>query len=130
MFDLNDGFSAYKSTSVEGRAAGADIHKLVLMLFDGFLDELERVAGHIQQQRFDKKADSIEKMMRILGGLEASLDTEKGGEVVVNMQQLYDYCGSTLMTASLKNDLTALASVREVMQNLQQGWAGLGSQAA
>lgn len=130
MYDLNDGFSAYKNTSVESRAAGADIHKLVLMLFDGFLDELERVAGHIQQKRFDKKAQGIEKMMRILGGLDASLDTEKGGEVVVNMQQLYEYCGGTLMTASLQNDLSALSSVREVMQNLQQGWAGLGSQAA
>ena len=130
MYDLNDGFSAYKNTSVESRAAGADIHKLVLMLFDGFLDELERVAGHIQQKRFYKKAQGIEKMMRILGGLDASLDTEKGGEVVVNMQQLYEYCGGALMTASLQNDLSALSSVREVMQNLQQGCAGLGSQAA
>ena len=43
MLDINDGFSAYKSTSIDGRAAGADIHKLVLMLFDGFLDELESV---------------------------------------------------------------------------------------
>ncbi|MCQ8877504.1 flagellar export chaperone FliS [Pseudoalteromonas shioyasakiensis] len=130
MLDLNDGFSAYKSTSVDGRAASADIHKLVLMLFDGFLDELERVTGHINQKRYDKKAESIEKMMRILGGLEASLDLEKGGEVAGNMRNLYEHCGQSLLQASLKNDLIHLDSVRTVMTNLQEGWKGLGSQVA
>lgn len=130
MLDLNDGFSAYKNTSIDGRAASADIHKLVLMLFDGFLDELEHVEGHIQQKRFDKKAQGIEKMMRILGGLEASLDLDKGGEVAENMRKLYEHCGQSLLQASLKNDLTFLDSVRTVMTNLQEGWKGLGTQAA
>nr|WP_244152533.1 flagellar export chaperone FliS [Pseudoalteromonas spiralis] len=105
MLDLNDGFSAYKSTSVDAKAASADIHKLVLMLFDGFSDELERVTGHIKQKRHDKKAESIEKLMRILGGLEASLDLEKGGEVAQNMQNLYQHCGQALLQASIKKRL-------------------------
>jgi len=130
MLDLNDGFSAYKSTSIDGRAAGADIHKLVLMLFDGFLDELESVTGHITQKRHDKKAQSIEKMMRILGGLEASLDLESGSEVAGNMKNLYEHCGQSLLQASLKNDLSFIDSVRTVMTNLQEGWKGLGSQVA
>ncbi|MEL0640987.1 flagellar export chaperone FliS [Pseudoalteromonas aliena] len=128
MLDLNDGFSAYKSTSVDAKAASADIHKLVLMLFDGFLDELERTAGHINQKRYDKKAESIEKLMRILGGLEASLDLEKGGEVAQNMQKLYEHCGLALLQASLKNDLSFIDSTRVVMTNLQEGWQGLGTQ--
>jgi flagellar protein FliS len=130
MLDINDGFSAYKSTSIDGRAAGADIHKLVLMLFDGFLDELESVTGHITQKRYDKKAQSIEKMMRILGGLEASLDLESGTEIAINMKNLYEHCGQSLLQASLKNDLSYIDSVRTVMTNLQEGWKGLGSQVA
>ncbi|WP_282131376.1 flagellar export chaperone FliS [Pseudoalteromonas aliena] len=128
MLDLNDGFSAYKSTSVDAKAASADIHKLVLMLFDGFLDELERASGHITQKRYDKKAESIEKLMRILGGLEASLDLDKGGEVALNMQKLYQHCGQALLQASLKNDLAFIDSTRVVMTNLQEGWQGLGTQ--
>ncbi|WP_409424906.1 MULTISPECIES: flagellar export chaperone FliS [unclassified Pseudoalteromonas] len=128
MLDLNDGFSAYKSTSVDAKAASADIHKLVLMLFDGFLDELEKVTGHIKQKRYDKKAESIEKLMRILGGLEASLDLEKGGEVAQNMQNLYQHCGQALLQASMKNDLSYIDSTRVVMTNLQEGWQGLGTQ--
>lgn len=128
MLDLNDGFSAYKSTSVDAKAASADIHKLVLMLFDGFSDELEKVTGHIKQKRHDKKAESIEKLMRILGGLEASLDLEKGGEVAQNMQNLYQHCGQALLQASIKNDLSYIDSTRVVMNNLQEGWQGLGTQ--
>jgi len=130
MLDINDGFSAYKSTSIDGRAAGADIHKLVLMLFDGFLDELESVTGHINQKRYDKKAQSIEKMMRILGGLEASLDLESGNEIAINMKNLYEHCGQSLLQASLKNDLSYIDSVRTVMTTLQERWKGLGSQVA
>ncbi|GGO69343.1 flagellar export chaperone FliS [Bowmanella pacifica] len=127
---LDSGFQAYRSTAVEGRAAGADIHKLVLMLFDGFLEELERVAGHIQAKRFDKKAQGIERLLRILGGLDASLDHDNGGEIAKNMKSLYGHCGQALLQASLKNDVQQLDSVKAVMTDLQQGWLGLGSQAA
>lgn len=127
---LDTGYNAYHNTAVEGKAAGADIHTLVLMLFDGFLDELERVAGHIEAKRYDKKAIAVEKMMRILGGLEASLDQANGGQVAEKMQQLYQHCGQALLQASLKNDLQPIENVKTIMGNLQQGWQGLGSQAA
>ncbi|KFZ38189.1 flagellar biosynthesis protein FliS [Shewanella mangrovi] len=126
MFDT--GYSAYKNTAVEGRAAGADVHQLVLMLFDGFLEELERAIGHINGRRFDRKAHSVEKMLRILGGLEASLDLDKGGELANNMARLYDHCGQMVLQASLRNQVEPLDNVRQVMTNLQQGWKGIGSQ--
>lgn len=125
MLDFGHGYQAYKSTSVDAKAASADIHKLVLMLFDGFMDELSRVEGHIQAKRFDRKAESIDKLVRILGGLEASLDQDNGGEIAANMQQLYQYCGNVLLQASLQNDLNQLVLVRDIMLNLQQGWQGL-----
>ncbi len=130
MFSANDGLSAYQTTSVEAKAAGADLHQMVLMLFTGFLDELERTEGHIQGKRFDKKAQGVEKMLKILGGLEASLDPNSTLEVVTNMRNLYQHCGHALISASMHNDLDDLKTVRIIMQNLQEGWLGLGSQAA
>lgn len=127
MFDT--GYSAYQNTAVEGKAAGADVQQLVLMLFDGFLEELERAVGHINGRRFERKANSVEKMLRILGGLEASLDLDKGGELAANMARLYDHCGQQVLQASLRNTTEPLDNVRTVMTNLQQGWKGIGSQA-
>jgi flagellar protein FliS len=125
MLDFAQGYQAYQNTSVNVKASGADIHSLVLMLFDGFLDELARVEGHIQAKRFDKKAQGVEKLLKILGGLDASLDQEKGGEVAVNMHRLYEFCGQEILKASLKNNIDELAVVRTVMTDLQQGWQGL-----
>jgi flagellar protein FliS len=125
MLDFAQGYQAYQNTSVNVKASGADIHSLVLMLFEGFLDELARVEGHIQAKRFDKKAAGVEKLLKILGGLDASLDQEKGGEVALNMHNLYQHCGHSILRASMKNNNAELAHVREVMTNLQEGWQGL-----
>lgn len=125
MLDFAQGYQAYQNTSVNVKASGADIHSLVLMLFDGFLDELARVEGHIQAKRFDKKAAGVEKLLKILGGLDASLDQEKGGEVAANMHNLYQHCGHSILRASMKNNVAELEHVREVMTNLQEGWQGL-----
>ena len=130
MLDFAQGYQAYQHTSVNVKASGADIHSLVQMLFDGFLDELARVEGHMQARRFDKKAIGMEKLLKILGGLDASLDLEKGGEVALNMHRLYEFCGHNLLKASLKNDLSELAQIRIVMTDLQQGWQGLLSRQA
>mgnify|MGYP006176176809 CR=1 FL=1 len=130
MLDFAQGYQAYQHTSVNVKASGADIHSLVLMLFEGFLDELARVEGHIQAKRFDKKAAGIERMLKILGGLDASLDQQNGGEIAANMQKLYQHCGQALLNASLKNDLTSLDTVRVIMTNLQEGWQGLAQNAA
>ncbi|WP_419571412.1 flagellar export chaperone FliS [Rheinheimera sp.] len=125
MIDFAAGYQAYQHTSVNVKASGADIHSLVGMLFDGFLDELARTEGHIQAKRHDKKAASVEKLLKILGGLDASLDQDKGGEVAVNMHNLYQFCGQALLRASLRDNLTELADVRAVMTDLQQGWQAL-----
>jgi flagellar protein FliS len=125
MLDFAQGYQAYQHTSVNVKASGADIHSLVLMLFEGFLDELARVEGHMQAKRFDKKADGVEKLLKILGGLDASLDQDKGGEVALNMHNLYQHCGHCILRASMKNNVAELEHVREVMTNLQEGWQGL-----
>ncbi len=121
----SSGFDAYQSTSVNAKAAGANVHKLVLMLFQGFLEELERAEGHINQRRYDKKAASIEKLLKILGGLEASLDPENKEEVVQNMRGLYQFSGQSLMRANLHNDVSEMIAVRKVMTDLKEGWEGI-----
>lgn len=125
MIDFAAGYQAYQHASVNVKASGADIHSLVGMLFDGFLDELARVEGHIQAKRHDKKAQSIEKLLKILGGLDASLDQEKGGEVAKTMHNLYEFTGQALLKASLRDSLTDLEDARQVMTDLRDGWQGM-----
>ena len=130
MYDFNSGVDAYQQTNIEARAATADPHKLVVMLIEGFLDEMERAQGHIKGQRFEHKGKSISKCMDILAGLDSALDVEQGGEVAENLHNLYEYCALTLYKVSINNEVEQLSSVFTVMENLRQGWLEMGKNAA
>jgi len=124
MLDISSGFDAYKNTSVQSKAAGSDSRQLIVMLISGFLDELDRLQGHIERKRYAQKASSMQRLLNMLGGLDAALDPENTTELAENLRNLYDYCGKSLVQVSLKNDINGIESVRTVMTNLQQGWQG------
>ena len=92
MYQVQDGYSQYKEIDLAARTAAASPLELVLVLFSGLMDELERAKSHIEGRRFEKKAQSINKCIDILNALTSSLEFETGGELVVNLSRLYDHC--------------------------------------
>ena len=125
MYAPDSGLEAYQQTNTDARAASADPHELVLMLLDGFIDELARAEGHIKGNRFEHKGKSISKCIDILGGLDSALDMEQGGEVALNLHNLYEYCGQTLFEVSVSNEVEKLEQVERIMLNLREGWVGM-----
>jgi|SRR5690606_7476102 flagellar protein FliS len=123
----DNGYDAYKHSQVEARAASADPHQLVLMLVDGFLDELARIEGHLEAGNLERKATSIARCMDILGGLDTALDLENGGPIAEELHRLYDYCGRQLFDVSIKNDASGLETVRKVMTDLREGWQAMAA---
>ena len=128
MYELDSGFDAYQQNNTAAQAATADPHKLVVMLIDGFLDEMDRAEGHIKGRRFEHKGKSISKCLDILAGLDAALDLEQGGDVAKNLHDLYNYCAYNLFQVSVDNNTEQFGSVRAVMVDLKQGWLQIGSQ--
>lgn len=123
----DEAFEAYQQTQIEAKAASADPHQLVLMLVDAFLDELDRVEGHLQAGRLDRKGQSISRCLEILGGLDTALDRQKGGAIAEDIHRLYDFCGRQLFEVSLKNDPAGLDVVRRIMKDLREGWQALAA---
>lgn len=87
MYQVQDGYSQYKEIDLAARTAAASPLELVLVLFSGLMDELERARSHIEGRRFEKKAQSINKCIDILNALTSSLEFETGGELVVNLSR-------------------------------------------
>ncbi len=85
MYDTPDGYSQYKEMDLAARTAAASPLELVLVLFSGLMDELERAKSHIENKRYERKAQSINKCIDILNALTSSLEFETGGELVVNL---------------------------------------------
>lgn len=98
MYDTQDGYSQYKEMDLAARTAAASPLELVLVLFSGLMDELERAKSHIENKRYERKAQSINKCIDILNALTSSLEFETGGELVVNLSG----CMTTASTACMK----------------------------
>ncbi|WP_413112644.1 flagellar export chaperone FliS [Thaumasiovibrio sp. DFM-14] len=126
LMDEN-GFDAYHQVNVEAQAAAASPYQLVMMLINGFMDNLERAEGHMQAKRFKEKGEAVTKCIDIIGGLNSALDMEKGGELAKQMSGLYEFCSLKLFQASSRNDLEVLGEVRAVMGNVQEAWQNFGA---
>lgn len=127
MYDTQDGYSQYKEIDLAARTAAASPLELVLVLFSGLMDELERAKSHIENKRYEKKAQSINKCIDILNALTSSLEFETGGELVVNLSRLYDHCVYRLYEASGELSLEKIDEVILILTNLRTGWEGLSA---
>ena len=140
---LNDqGLDAYKSVEIDAKAAStSQAYQLIIMLIDGFLEELERAKGLLTEaKKYDGdtsvegiramqdlvglKGASIKKLMDILIGLDSTLDHQNGGELAQNIHQLYNWAITELYEASRQMDNTRLDRVGEVIGLLREGWEG------
>lgn len=126
-YHLNETYDSYRSVDLEARAAAASPYELVLMLFDGLLDELARARGHIEGKRYQQKGQSLEKCLNILNGLNSALDYEDGGEVVQGLARLYDYCIYRLSEVSVSLSLEGLDEVVNLLGVLREGWEGVSA---
>ncbi|EMH4164211.1 flagellar export chaperone FliS [Pluralibacter gergoviae] len=120
------GAGDYQQSDLAIQAAAANPHQLVLMLFNGLMDELVRAKSHLAARRFERKAQSINKCIDILNALTSALDFDKGGELAVSLANLYDYCVYRLYDASNTLSTEAIDEVEVILGNIQQGWENMG----
>lgn len=113
---------AYANNYVETAVSEATPHKLIEMLYDGVIKNLNLAKVFIEQQNFEKKAEHVNKALAILNSLRAGVDQERGGEVGENLYDLYDYCYRTLFTASSKNDPAGVSEVLEHIETVSSAW--------
>ncbi len=122
---MNESYESYRSIDLECRAAASSPYQLVLVLFDGLLDELARARGHIEAKRYQLKGQSLEKCMKILNGLSSALDYDNGGELIQGISRLYDYCIYRLSDVSVSLSLEGLDEVVNLVGVLREGWDGV-----
>ena len=118
----HDAYHSYHSVNLGAQIAQASPVQLVLILMDGLLEELARARAHIAARRFEQKARSLDKCIGILNGLSSALDTDGAGEVVGNLQALYEFCADRLCRAGITLDPAMVDDVSGVVQTLRQGW--------
>lgn len=125
MYGNRQEFSGYGEADLAIRTAAATPHQLVIMLFNGLMDELVRAKGHISSLRYERKATSISRCIDILNALTSALDYERGGELALQLAGLYDYCVYRLYDASNSMSVEQIAEVEAILGNIREGWEGM-----
>ncbi|AHG19684.1 flagellar biosynthesis protein FliS [Chania multitudinisentens RB-25] len=124
-----EGFGPYQQYDLAIQVAAASPHQLVLILFNGLMEELIRVKGHIKARRYEHKAQGINKCIDILNVLSSALDYEKGGQLAHNLANLYDYCVYRLYDGSNKLSVELIEEVESIVGNIHEGWSNMGNAA-
>lgn len=117
---------AYRQIGLETGVSGASPHHLIVMLFDGALEAIAQARGAIKHKQIDGKVKAITKALGIIDeGLKASLDMQSGGDLAINLNNLYAYISTRLLHANLRNDDAALEECTNLLVPLRDAWAGI-----
>lgn len=121
----------YRQVGVESQlAGGATPHRLVAMLFEGFMEQLAIARGALRDGQPVVKGEAIGRAVRIVEeGLRAGLDLRGGGSLARDLNDLYSYLSLRLTHANLRNDEAALDECQRLMLPLQQAWSAIGNEA-
>lgn len=123
-YGMSSGIHQYQKVGAYG-AAYADPHRLVQMLLDGALDRLAQARGAMERNAIAEKAELISKAGRIIEGLQGSLDTDKGGDIAANLNDLYDYMQRRLLHANVRNDVAALDEISGLLREIRAAWEAI-----
>ncbi len=129
VYSRNSHLAAYQSAAVHGGVAGADPHRLVLMLLDGALERVAIARGCIDRGGkgdLGRKAAAVSQCLNIVGELRGSLDMSTGGQLAENLNRLYEYMIRRLLLANVNNDVKILTEVSGLLDNIRSAWATIG----
>jgi flagellar protein FliS len=129
-FGRSHGFaSAYARVGAETSVNAASAHKLIELLFNGFMDQVALARGAMRARQIEAKGAAITRAARIVEeGLKAGLNLEAGGPLASDLDALYAYVAIRLLAANLRNDESALDECVRLIGPLRDAWVAIGPQ--
>ncbi len=116
------GIEQYASVGRQSGVAGANPHRLIQMLMEGALEKIAIAKGHMERGETSKKGEFVSWAISIIDGLRMSLDKDYGGEIVNNLDALYEYMTSRLVEANLHSNVDMLDEVSGLLKTVKAGW--------
>jgi flagellar secretion chaperone FliS len=111
-------YQQYQNTQIQTASTG----DLILLLYDGAIRFLNRAVLGIEEKRLDAAHADIVRGQDIVLELMTGLDFERGGELAVNLRELYLFMYQTLLQANLKKDVEKIHTVIRLLDNVRGAW--------
>lgn len=128
MAKLHSAVKQYNQVGVSSSVEAASPHRLIQMLMNGALEKIAIAKGHMERGDIAQKGGHISWAISIIDGLRASLDLEAGGEIALNLDDLYDYMTRRLARANVENNPVLLDEVTSLLRSIKSAWDSLPAQ--
>ena len=115
----------YQSTSTQSGIFEASPHRLIQMLMEGALEKIAKAKGFMLRNELEQKGKNITWALKIIGGLQSSLDKDVGGELSENLDKLYEYMSIKLVESNVENSVEKLDEVASLLTTVKEGWDGI-----
>jgi flagellar protein FliS len=129
MMHSHNRAAQYATVRTQGQVADASPTRLVQVMFEHIISNLtiaeacmERIKDNLPLRDVIAKGKAIGKAVRLIGQLDATLNMEKGGQIAVNLRNLYRYMLERLTVANINNDPQLVAEVLVLVSKVKSGW--------
>ncbi len=112
---------------LQAKVATTSPGDILIMLYDGAINFLQSAKERIADGDVAGKGILISKALDILNELDSTLNLEKGGDLAVNLHNLYFFCNSRLLMANLKKDPRIIDEVIKVLSGLRSAYAEINA---
>lgn len=112
-------FHEYQKTQVT--TAGKE--KVLLMLYEGCIRFMKLAKVRMAEKKIGEKGKYISKSIDIISELMNTLDHKVGGQLSVDLENLYMFMIDKLIDANIQNKPENIDTVIDLMSNLYVAWA-------
>ena len=119
------GLRSYQTNDI----ATASQAQLILMLYDGALQAVNKAMQCMDQKDVAGQSTHILKAQDIINELSLALDLKKGGDLSKTLEQLYQFVLNQLLQANIASEKIYLESIVKVMSPLRDAWSRLAETA-
>lgn len=122
---MNSQLQIYRQQQVQHEIEQASPVRLVVMLYDKAMSLLRQAVLHIDRNNVKAKGEALNRVVEIIGELQAILNRDEGGVVAQNLDTMYEFMIRSVTLANLNNDPQPLDGVLMVLEELRKGWQEL-----
>lgn len=107
---------------LEKQGSKVSSHKVISLLMEGALERISQAKEAIKQGNEEDSIVLIQKIIAIVNGLRNSLNLEVGGEIAVNLDNLYDYIVQRIQETNKDDRSDAMDEIGKLIEEIKSGW--------
>jgi len=115
-------YSKYIKQYQTNNITTATPEKLMLMLFDGAIQFLQKAKTAIEEKNLPERSTNLESARKIIRELMRTIDLENGNDVSKRLFRLYNRMAMKLIKANVSKKVNLIDEVLEDLVNIRWGF--------